>query len=312
MDKILDIISFNVLNRQFSPIQMLFKKFNLEKNEIKQLVRTEIKRFNQVIGPYLIKYFKSISPHTIIFLQEVNSDFLSEIKNNFADKQVFSTTEPDYIIQKGKANQKHKNIYDDKRVIIIPEFLSKYKITIDNIQFESEYAAKPVLKVSINFPDYNLVLFNLHLHWKLTNSELTRVGEKIFGHIKKTYADLNKVKIIISGDFNKGEKKVENYFSGPINKNYQIKFTNPHKTSNGDFTSHTTDIEEQKLFDVIDHILISNIEPIAHTEIVSTIKLIKSIGIMINSQELLDQLVHGQFSEGNISDHLIIKLKVII
>ncbi len=308
-NKTLDIMSFNVLNRQFSPIQMLFKKYNLEKSEIKQLVRGEIKRFNQVIGPNLIKYFKSISPYTIIFLQEVNSDFLSEIKTNFSVKQVFSTTEPDYIIQKGKANQTHKNKYDDFRVIIIPEFLSKYKIDFSDIQFESEFASKPILKVSINFPDYNLVLINLHLHWKLTNSEFNGVGEKIFGHIKKTYADLNKVKIIISGDFNKGEKKVENYFLESINKNSQIKFSNPHKTSKGDFTSHTTDIEENKIFDVIDHILIANIEPVTPTEIVSTIK---SIPIMINSSELLNQLVHGQFSEENISDHLIIKIKIII
>ncbi len=306
-NKTLDILSFNVLNRQFSPIQMLFKKYNLEKSEIKQLVRSEIKRFNQVIGPNLIKYFKLISPHTIIFLQEVNSDFLSKIQTNFSDKQVFSTTEPDYLIQKGKANRIHRNIYDDLRVIIIPEFLSKYKISFNDIQFESEFASKPILKVSINFPDFNLVLINLHLHWKLTNSELTGVGEKIFGHIKKTFVDMDKVKIIISGDFNKGEKKVENYFLESINKNSQIKFINPHKTSNGDFTSHTTDIEETKIFDVIDHIIIANINPVTPTEISSTIK---SIPIMINSSKLLKQLTHGQQPEENISDHLIIKLKV--
>lgn len=309
MSKTIDIMSFNILNRQFSPIQMLFKKFNLEKSQIKQLVRSEIKRFNQVVGPNLIKYFMSISANTIIFLQEVNSEFLLEIKNNFPSNQVYATTEPDYIIQKGKNNKSHKNIYDDMRVIILPEFLSKYKITFDTIPFISEYASKPILRVSVNFPDYNLVLINLHLHWKLTNGEFTAIGEKIIGEIKKTYVDLGKTGIIISGDFNKGEKKVENFFCETINQNSPIKFVNNHKISEKDFTSHTTDITESKLFDVLDHILTANITSISHTEIINKIN---SQSIMINSKELLDQLINMKFDNSNISDHLIIKLKIII
>jgi len=305
----LNIMSFNILNRQFSPIQMLFKKFNLEKTQIKQLVRTEIKRFKQVIGPNLIKYFKEISPYTIIFLQEVNSDFLIELKNNFPIEQVFVTTEPDYIIQKGKKNKTHKNIYDDMRVIIIPDFLTKNKITCDNIIFDSEYASKPILKVSINFPDYNLVLVNLHLHWKLTNGELTDVSEKIFGEIKKNYVDLEKIRIIISGDFNKGEKKVENFFCETINKNSPIKFVNNHKTTVTDFTSHTTDITESKKFDVVDHIITANITTNEYTKIINQIN---SESIMINSEELLNQLNKQEFSNDNISDHLMINLEVTI
>jgi hypothetical protein len=307
MSKNIDIMSFNILNRQFSPIQMLFKKSNLEKKEIKDLVKKEIKRFNQIIGPNLIKFFKSISDNTIIFLQEVNSHFLSNIKNNFSKNQVFVTTEPDYVIQKGIKNKTHKNIYDDFRVIILPEFLTKNKIAFDNIPIVTEYASKPGLKVSINFPDYNLVLFNLHLHWKVTNSELNDIAEKIYGDIKKNYVDLNKTQIIISGDFNKSKKKVENFFSGPINLNSQIKIQNNHKITDLDFTSRTTDITESKPFDVIDHILTYNIETVGHIEIINKIK---SETIMINSNKLIEQLQSSNYSSDNISDHLIIKLKI--
>ena len=308
MSKTIDIMSFNILNRQFSAIQMLFKKFNLEKPEIKELVKKEIKRFNQIIGPNLIKYFKSISENTIIFLQEVNSDFLYAINNNFPSNQVYVSTESDYTIQKVK-NKSHKNIYDDKRVIIIPDFLTKYKITWENIPFESEYASKPILKLSINFPDYNLVLINLHLHWKLTNEELSEVGEKIYGEIKKNYVDLEKTRIIISGDFNKSVKKVENFFCETINQNSPIKFINNHKITKTDFTSHTTDITESKLFDVVDHILTANIITNTNTEIINKIN---SDLIMINSEELLSQHDNLKYTNGNISDHLIIKLKVTI
>jgi len=307
MSKIIDIVSFNILNRQFSPIQMLFKKHNLDKIEIKDLVKKEIKRFNQITGPNLIKFFKSICDYTIIFLQEVNARFLSDIQNSFSKKQVFVTTEPDYVIQKGLNNKTHKNIYDDYRVIILPEFLTKNKITFDNISIVTEYASKPALKVSINFPDYNLVLFNLHLHWKLTNSELNDVAEKIYGDIKKTYVDLKKTRVIISGDFNKGKKKVENFFTGPINLKSQIKFKNNHRITDLDFTSQTTDITESKPFDVIDHILTYNIETVGNIEIINKIK---SESIMINQNKLIEQLRNSNYSNDNISDHLIIKLKI--
>jgi hypothetical protein len=307
MSKNIDIVSFNILNRQFSPIQMLFKKYNLEKIEIKNLVKKEIKRFNQIIGPNLIKFFKSISDNTIIFLQEVNARFLSEIKKNFSKNRVFATTEQDYVIQKGIKNKTHKNIYDDYRVIILPEFLTKNKIAFDNIPIVTEYASKPGLRVSINFPDYNLVLFNLHLHWKVTNSELNDIAEKIYGDIKKNYVDLSKTQIIISGDFNKSKKKVENFFCGPINLNSQIKIQNNHKINELDFTSQTTDITESKLYDVIDHILTYNITTIGNIEIVNKIK---SETIMIDSIKLLEQLQSSNYSNDNISDHLIIKLKI--
>lgn len=307
MSKNIDIISFNILNRQFSPIQMLLKKHNLEKKEIKELVKKEIKRFNQIIGPNLIKFFKSISDNTIIFLQEVNSHFLSDIKNNFSKNQIFVTTEQDYVIQKGINNKTHKNIYDDFRVIILPEFLTKNKISFGDIIITTAYASKPVLKVSINLPDYNLVLFNVHLHWKLTNAELNDVAEKIYGDIKKNYLDLSKTRIIISGDFNKSKKKVENFFCEPINLKSQIKIQNNHKTNDLDFTSHTTDITESKQYDVIDHILTYNITTIGNIEIINKIK---TELIMINSNKLIEQLETTNYSSDNISDHLIIKLKI--
>lgn len=307
MSKVIDILSFNILNRQFSPIQMLFKKNKLEKAEIKELVKREIKRFNGTIGPNLIKFFKSISANTIIFLQEVNSHFLSDILNSFSKKQVFVTKEPDYLIQKTSKNKTHKNIYDDFRVIILPEFLTKYNISFDDIPIITEYSSKPVLKVSINFPDYNLVLLNVHLHWKLTNSELNDVAEKIYGDIKKNYLDLGKTRIIISGDFNKSKKKVENFFCEPINLNSQIKIINNHKITDSDFTSHTTDKTELKQYDVIDHILTYNITTVGHTEIINKIN---SKLIMIDSTKLIEQLQNPNNPNNNISDHLIIKLKI--
>ena len=187
------------------------------------------------------------------------------------------------------------------------KYLTKNKISFDNIPIVTEYASKPALKVSINFPDYNLVLFNLHLHWKLTNSEINDVAEKIYGDIKKNYVNLGKTRIIISGDFNKGKKKVENFFYGPINLNSQIKFHNNHRISDTDFTSQTTDITESKPFDVIDHILTHNVETIGHIDIINKIK---SKSIMINSTKLIEQLQNSNYSNDNISDHLIIKLKI--
>lgn len=306
MNKNINILSFNILNRQFSSIQMLFKKYNLKKTIINDLVRKEIKRFNQIIGPNLINFFKSISNDTIIFLQEVNSHFLSEIKNNFSKKQVFHTIESDYLIQK---NTQNKNSYNDYRVIILPEFLTIYKISFDDIPIITEYSSKSILKVSINLPNYNLILFNVHLYWKLTNMELKFVAEKIYSNIKKNYLDFNKIQIAISGDFNKSNIKVDEFFCKPINLNSQIKIQNNYKPNDFDFTSHTTDKTETKQYDVIDHILTYNIDTIENTKIINKIK---SNEIMINTDKLIKQLKNTNYSLNNISDHLIIKLKILI
>lgn len=308
MNKNVNIVSFNILNRQYSPIQMLFKKYNLNKEEIKQIVKKEIKRFNYVIGPSLINFFKEISHDSIICLQEVNTNFLHLIKNNFNKELVFVNTEQDYIIQSIKNGEKGKNTYDDYRVIILPEFFLEYNITSKDIQIISTNASKAGLMVMINKDDFNLMIINIHLHWKLSSNELTDVAEKIYGDIKKTYIDLTKIKLIILGDFNKGEKKVENFFIKPINLNSVIKIKNNYKTDYYDFTSHTTDVTETKLFDVIDHILTYGILVNKSTQIIKNIAL---SNILINSEQLLDKLLTDtNFNFENISDHLLLKLQV--
>lgn len=309
MNKNINIISFNILNRQFSPIRMLFKKYNLNKDEMKQIVNKEIKRFNQVIGPGLVEFFKEISHDTIIFLQEVNSDFLTLIKNNFNKDLIFVNTQQDYLIQLGKKGREHKNTYDDYRVIILPEFFIDYKISSKDIQLISSNASKAGLMVMISKDDFNLVLINIHLYWKLTPNELQNIAEKIYGDINKIYLNLIKIKLIISGDFNKGEKKVENLFIKSINLNSSIKITNNYQLNDNDFTSHTTDITESKPFDVIDHILTYGILVNEKTQIINKIG---SSNIFINPDQLLKTLQYStNFSKfENISDHLIIKLKV--
>ena len=308
MNKNINIVSFNILNRQFSPIQMLFKKYNLTKEQLKQIVKKEIKRFNQFIGPGLIDFFKEISHNSIIFLQEVNTDFLYLIKNNFNKELVFVNTHQDYIIQSGKNGKKGKNKYDDYRVIILPEVFLEYNITSKDIKLISTYASKAGLMVMINKDEFNLVLINLHLHWKLSSEELIDMAEKIYGDIKKTYINLTKIKLVIAGDFNKSEKKVENFFIKPINLNSEIKINNNHKITDIDFTSHTTDITEKNPFDVIDHILTYGVLVDEKTQI---IKNIGSSNIFVNPDQLLDKLLYDtNFKFENISDHLLLKLKI--
>jgi len=299
----LNIVSFNVLSRQYSPLQMLLKSTGLTKVQVKTTIKKEMKRFNEIIGPELISYFKLILPNSIIFLQEVNNDFLNLIKQNFNSKQIFHTIESDYTIQTIK-NKVHKNFNDDHRVILIPDLFIESQITIKEIQILTGFASKSALMVSINIDDMNLVLINLHLHWKMNYNEITNFAEKINGELRKSFVDLEKTRIVISGDFNKGIKKVENFFVKPLNL-FGLEFSNNYNLNESGFTSHTTDPNETLPYDIIDHILTFNLKPNGFTQIQTEIngnKIFYNIGQII-STDILNPYE-------NISDHNLIRLKI--
>jgi endonuclease/exonuclease/phosphatase family metal-dependent hydrolase len=303
----LNIISFNLLSRQFSPLQMLLKNLNLPKDQIKKIIKGEIKRFNQFIGPELIKYFKYLITNTIIFLQEANDDFLRMLKDTFNANQIFYTLERDYTIQHN-GKRSHKNFNDDHRVILVPEQFTLFqnKIINKDIQIISQYASKSGLMLSVKTNDVNLVLINLHLHWRLTYDELSHVAEKINGELKKTFIETEKLRIIICGDFNKGIKKVENFFINPINQ-FGYNFTNGYKTNETQITSHNTDVNESKQFDTIDHILTHGVETIGSTQVKTQIA---NSDILIDVNQLINLDNGEKFT--NISDHNLIKLRIML
>ncbi len=297
LDTKLNIVSFNVLSRNFSQLQMILKKLNLSKEEIKILVKKEIKRFNQIVGPELVQYFKLILPNTIIFLQEVNENFLALLKIHFKSNQIFYTNERDYTIQTHK-NKTSNNYNDDHRVILLPEILFDKKISTKEIQIVTTFASKSILIVSVQLENKLLVLINLHLHWKMTYNELEMCAEKINGELKKSFINLSQLQIIICGDFNKGIKKVEKFFINPLNL-FGFKFKNNYNITESGFTSHTTDSSEVKKYDIIDHIITHNIHSDGYTQIVPEIA---GKVILTNTKNQIP----------NISDHNLIKLKFLL
>lgn len=299
----LNIVSFNVLSRQYSPLQMLLKKHIGSKDQIKPIIKSEIKRFNQLVGPKLIKYFKSILPTSVICLQEVNGDFLNLIKQSFNSEQLFYTNTTDYTIQHNKKNIS-KNFNDDHRVILIPDYLIKHNGKSKDIQIITSYASKSGLFVSLCFNDYNFVIINLHLHWKMTLEEMSTNAEKIIGELKKSFVNLEKLRIIICGDFNKGIKKVENFFQKSLNS-FGFNFTNNYSVNETGFTSHSTDPTESIEYDIIDHILTHNIQTITKTQIISEIA---DKTILYDSKQVADNIIKD--FETNISDHNLIKLQI--
>lgn len=299
----LNIVSFNVLSRQYSPLQMLLKKHVGSKDQIKPIIKSEIKRFNQLVGPNLIKYFKLILPNSIICLQEVNGDFLNLIKQSFNSDQIFCTNTQDYTIQQNKKNIS-KNFNDDHRVILIPDYLCKNNCKSKDIQIITSYASKSGLVFSLSFDDYNLVIINLHLHWKMTLEEMSTNAEKINGELKKSFVNLEKLRIIICGDFNKGIKKVENFFQKSLNS-FGFNFTNNYSVNETGFTSHSTDPTEFIEYDIIDHILTHNIQTLAQTQIILEIA---DKTILYNSKQIATST--SKDLETNISDHNLIKLQI--
>ncbi len=299
----LNIVSFNVLSRQYSPLQMLLKKHVGSKDQVKPIIKNEIKRFNLLVGPKLIKYFKLILPTSIICLQEVNGDFLNLIKQNFNSEQIFYTNTTDYTIQQNK-KKISKNFNDDHRIIIIPDYLIKHNGKSKDIQIINSFASKSGLFFSLSFDDYNLVIINLHLHWKMTLEEMSTNAEKIIGELKKSFVNLEKLRIIICGDFNKGIKKVENFFQKSLNS-FGFNFTNNYSLNETGFTSHSTDPTDSIEYDIIDHILTHNIQTITQTQIISEIA---DKTIIYDSKQVADNTMEDL--ETNISDHNLIKLQI--
>ncbi len=305
------IVSYNILNRRTPNIKMLLKNNKLPKKTLENLILNEKYRYDKIILPLILSFIKTeLDTNNFVCLQEVNELTLQKIINKFSLSQVYYTTETDYTID--QSNPNHKNENKEFRVIIIPEKIirsitknSETKIEKTEIVLQTKKSRKNALMLKIMIGNVILVIINVHLHWTLNNDDLVMVSEKIYGEIKKQFIDLTKIKIIITGDFNKSIKKVENFVINSLNKNTPIKFSNTYSPYINDFTSHTTDIESVIPFDIIDHILISNIKPNGFTQIIKTIN---DHDIFISNNKLIDELTNNSYSQNYWSDHKIIKL----
>lgn len=286
------IISFNMLNHKPSNFIMLLKKSKLSKNELKIFIHNEMNRYNNIIEPLLLKILTELLKTNIIFLQEVNRNFLLKLKKQF--KLVYHTTNNDIIINNNK-----KTIIMEYRVIILSDQYSQYNPKSSDILFINDNFQKNGLMVIIN----DIILINVHFHWKATIYDLENFSEKIFGEIKKN-TNLNKPKVIIAGDFNKGVNKVNQYFIQPVKHKLNYHIINHHKNNN--YTSYNTDKDEIKEKDTIDHILTCNIKVNNNTEIIDTLDIYK---IFIDLPQYIVFLKQQNIKDMNyFSDHKMIKL----
>jgi hypothetical protein len=263
-----NIISYNVLNHKKSNLIMLLRKY--EKNIINKIIKNEMKRYN-IIDLKLIEKLKNY-PDDIILLQEVNETLLQKLKKIFF---LFHTDSLD----------------KEYRVIILPNNYRKYKIIKHDILLVGQ-KTKNALMLIIN----DLVLINVHLYWKSTETDISNFAEKIYGEIyKKT---CNK-KIIIGGDFNKSIEKVQKFF---IN-NFNTKLVNNYKDYENKFTSYSTDITDKKDKDIIDHILTTPNIKTNNTEIIED-------DLFIDLDTYTKILMNEYFGSKYISDHKMIKLNI--
>jgi hypothetical protein len=300
----LDLISWNILNHQSGNIRILLKNTDLTKNHIKQLIKNEKSRYNLVVKNNLFGILDYLyNQSKIIFLQEVDKEILVILKKKY--KLVFSTREPDINLLTNEKKQEY-------RVIILPETFLGFEIIEKEIILENSYAKKNCLMVKINMDSNYLILINVHLHWKSNDSDIKKYAEKIFGELKKSFIDLTKLRIIISGDFNKSIKKVENNF-GEIFKllsnNGIILNSNYQNISKDEFTSHTTDTTETKKFDIIDNILTSsNITVLKPIQIIDKIN---GMDAYMSPNDLINlNLPEIKLNPGYISDHKLIQLSI--
>ncbi len=300
----LDIISWNILNHQSSNIRILLKNTDFDKKSIKQIIKNEKSRYNSVVKDSLLEILDKIHQNNnIIFLQEVNKEILEIIKAKY--KMVFNTKQSDINLLTGEKKEEFM-------VIILQDSFNVYDISEKEIVLENDYAKKNCLMIKININSEYLVLINVHLHWKSTDIDMKKYAEKIFGELKKSFIDLTKIKIIISGDFNKSIKKVENTF-GEIFKylsnNEILLKNNYHNISDNDYTSHSTDQTENKKLDIIDHILISsNIKSLQPIQIIDQIN---GIPIYMSPIDLMNlNIPKVNLKPGYLSDHKLIQFKV--
>jgi endonuclease/exonuclease/phosphatase family metal-dependent hydrolase len=298
MDQI-GIISFNVFNRLLSNLNILLRNNNLSKKEIKALYENEKKRFTKTIQPKLLKFLGDLlAKNYIIFLQEISPELLNSLKNSFS--LVYHTKTNDQV-----------DIFIKKeyRVIILPNIFLGKTIVSQEIELKTDKTQKNGLMININWNSKNVVLINVHLHWRANYLEFENFGEKIIGEIKKKFVNLTKLEIIIAGDFNKSCKIVQNHFIKLIKKLSTLSLMNYHHCNPSDFTSHTTDVNESNPYDVIDHIL-TNFRVNHKTEIINEID---KMEIFIDNQKLIKLLSTNNLEKPEyFSDHKMIKLIEVI
>lgn len=296
----LNIVSWNILNHTIPNLKILLKNKYLNNKQIKTIVKKEHMRYEKIIQSQILRVIKLLSNNTIIFLQEVDQYMLNQLKKSY--DLIYYTITPDINLIDYTSKVEH-------RVIILPNIFKNFNNNIKEIKFENDYSIKNGLMLTLKSSNMNIVLINIHFHWKSTVQDLEKYAEKIYGEIKKSFIDISKLKIIISGDFNKSIKKVENFFVKMINyfSNSQISLVNNYTANNDYFTSHSTDKTESNEFDIIDHILTSNIKS-GQTEIINQID---NILIFKKAQDLIRINLENDLSETNyLSDHKIIKLEV--
>lgn len=179
MSKKLIIYSWNVLNPTIHINAMSWKKYLNEKAS--QMATIDYTRFTlyrkQAILNIIMYWLQS--PHVVICLQEVCKELLESIK--CIDAYVCYT-------------KYHNN---DHRVTIVKGYNVRKEyidITINNVK-------KDGLKVTL---DNDMEIYNLHLHWKWTNSDNIKVAKIILPKVKKE-------KFIICGDMNKTAVNMQSF-----------------------------------------------------------------------------------------------------
>jgi endonuclease/exonuclease/phosphatase family metal-dependent hydrolase len=280
-NKSIDIISFNVLNSDFNYSINLFKNYseqikqiysdNLTKKEliqiIKNLVKIEIKEFELYRKQkilILINYW--ITSNHIVCLQEVNNSLLGTLSKIYGN-QLKSTFNND--IQ-----------HNDYRVTIVPK--SYRIIKTDKLIFDNKIKVNECLITHIKDNKNELIIFNLHIHWKSKESDYYNFAKQI-----KEYIELNKnsVSFIICGDFNCSiNSPYFTNFTQEINDKFKLDFNS--NNYNDDYTSYDTKNENTKGW--IDHILSHNLINNSPTQ---TTNKIKNLEIFYDVNQLIENIV---------------------
>lgn len=290
----ISIVSLNVLNHNAKNISILLKKSKLSKRHKLELIKTILNNYD-IVKKRLVSIIKDlINNNTIVFLQEVNRHVLQILKQNF-NAQLYHTKQADYT-----AN----GINIEHRVIILPKSFTDSKITSHEIVLQNDSIRKNALMLIIN---HNTVLINVHLNWRLTYRNIESIAEKIYGEINKKIVNINTTKIVIAGDFNKSIGIVKKHFIDYIDRTFGLKLINSYdKMSNLEsiYTSYTTDVNESKETDIIDHFLVSSNVKIKEPNIIDTYN---NHNIFANIENFM-KMITNNIGPEYISDHKMIKL----
>jgi len=294
----INIVSFNILNTDFNYALYLFKnntdlireiyQNNITKKElnnvIKNLVRIERKEFELYRKhKLLIIINKWIESNQIVCLQEVSNNFLNTL-NNIYKNNLISTKSDD-------------SVADDYRVIILSK---KYQIVkTDKIPFDNGMKIKECLVCEIKNKDFQILVFNLHIHWQSNPDDYVKFANLIKKYIESNYK--NPIPFIICGDFNNNinSSSVINFIQEINGDKFKL-FSNSIAYSN-DFTSLNP---QNSNLDWIDHILSSGL--ISHSP-TQTTNLIDNYKIFYDPTLVINQIVKSNKSLIKTKDFVVTK-----